>query len=136
MKASKIFVNLPVKDLQKSIDFFTALGFAFNPDFTDDTATCMIISENIFAMLLTEKRFSEFTDRPIANGHETTEVLIAIDQPSKEAVDQMVKKAVAAGGTTYSKPQDHGWMYQHAFADLDGHQWELAWMDESQIPHE
>jgi len=136
MKASKIFVNLPVKDLQKSIDFFTALGFAFNPDFTDDTATCMIISENIFAMLLTEKRFSEFTDRPIANGHETTEVLIAIDQTSKEAVDQMVKKAVAAGGTTYSKPQDHGWMYQHAFADLDGHQWELAWMDESQIPHE
>lgn len=136
MKASKIFVNLPVKDLQKSIDFFTALGFAFNPDFTDDTATCMIISENIFAMLLTEKRFSEFTDRPIANGHETTEILIAIDQTSKEAVDQMVKKAVAAGGTTYSKPQDHGWMYQHAFADLDGHQWELAWMDESQIPHE
>jgi len=134
MKASKIFVNLPVKDLQKSIDFFTALGFAFNPDFTDDTATCMIISENIFAMLLTEKRFSKFTDRPIANGHETTEVLIAIDQTSKEAVDQMVKKAVAAGGTTYSKPQDHGWMYQHAFADLDGHQWELAWMDESQIP--
>lgn len=136
MKASKIFVNLPVKDLQKSIDFFTALGFTFNPDFTDDTATCMIISENIFAMLLTEKRFSEFTDRPIANGHETTEVLIAIDQTSKEAVDQMVKKAVAAGGTTYSKPQDHGWMYQHAFADLDGHQWELAWMDESQIPQE
>lgn len=136
MKASKIFVNLPVKDLQKSIDFFTALGFAFNPDFTDDTATCMIISENIFAMLLTEKRFSEFTDRPIANAHQTTEVLIAIDQPSKETVDRMVKKAVAAGGTTYSKPQDHGWMYQHAFADLDGHQWELAWMDESQIPHE
>lgn len=134
MKASKIFVNLPVKDLQKSIDFFTALGFTFNPDFTDDTATCMIISENIFAMLLTEKRFSEFTDRPIANAHQTTEVLIAIDQPSKEAVDQMVKKAVAAGGTTYSKPQDHGWMYQHAFADLDGHQWELAWMDENQIP--
>ena len=133
MKASKIFVNLPVIDLQKSIDFFTAMGFTFNPDFTDDTATCMIISENIFAMLLTEKRFSEFTDRPIANGHKTTEVLIAIDQPSKEAVDQMVKKAVAAGGTTYSKPQDHGWMYQHAFADLDGHQWELAWMDESQI---
>lgn len=134
MKASKIFVNLPVKDLQKSIDFFTALGFTFNPDFTDDTATCMIIGDNIFAMLLTEKRFSEFTDRPIANAHQTTEVLIAIDQPSKEAVDQMVKKAVAAGGTTYSKPQDHGWMYQHAFADLDGHQWELAWMDESQIP--
>lgn len=136
MKSSKIFVNLPVKDLQKSIDFFTALGFTFNPDFTDDTATCMIISENIFAMLLTENRFSEFTDRPIANGHETTEVLIAIDQTSKEAVDQMVKKAVAAGGTTYSKPQDHGWMYQHAFADLDGHQWELAWMDESQIPQD
>ncbi|MEX2379260.1 MAG: VOC family protein [Vicingaceae bacterium] len=136
MKASKIFVNLPVKDLQKSIDFFTALGFTFNPDFTDDTATCMIIGENIFAMLLTEKRFSEFTDRPIANAHQTTEVLIAIDQPSKEAVDQMVKKAVKVGGTTYSQPQDHGWMYQHAFADLDGHQWEVMWMDESQLPQE
>lgn len=88
MKASKIFVNLPVKDLQKSIDFFTALGFTFNPDFTDDTATCMIISENIFAMLLTEKRFSEFTDRPIANAHQTTEVLIAIDQPPKKPLTE------------------------------------------------
>lgn len=136
MKANKIFINLPVKDLQKSINFFTELGFSFNPTFTDESATCMIIGENIFAMLLTEKRFSEFTDRPIADAHKTTEVLIAIDQPSKKAVDQVINKAVKAGGTIYSKPQDHGWMYQHAFADLDGHQWEIAWMDESQIPQE
>lgn len=134
--ASKIFVNLPVEDLQRSIDFFSQLGFRFDPKFTDDTATCMIIGENIFAMLLTESRFRDFTDRDIADGHKVTEVLIAIDMESKEAVNEVVKKAISAGGSVYSDPMDHGWMYQHAFADLDGHQWEIMWMDESQMPEE
>jgi len=132
--ATKIFVNLPVKDLNKSIEFFTQIGFTFNPQFTDDTATCMIISENIFAMLLIEKKFKEFTKKEIADAKRTTEVLIALDAESKEKVDEIVQKAVRAGGSIYIEPQDHGWMYSHSFADLDGHQWELLYMDESAIP--
>ena len=132
--ATKIFVNLPVKDLNKSIAFFTKLGFTFNPQFTDDTATCMIIGENIFAMLLTEKKFKEFTKKEIADAKKTTEVLIALDAESKKHVDEMVSNAVKAGGSTYAEAQDHGWMYQHSFADLDGHQWELFYMDEGAIP--
>jgi predicted lactoylglutathione lyase len=132
--ATKIFVNLPVKDLQQSINFFTQLGFTFNPQFTDDTATCMILGENIFAMLLTEKRFKDFTKKEISDATKTTEVLLALDAESREQVDEMIQKAIAAGGTTYSEPMDHGWMYIHSFADLDGHQWEIAYMDESAIP--
>lgn len=134
--ATRIFVNLPVKDLQASINFFTRLGFTFNPQFTDETATCMLIGENIFAMLLTEQRFSDFTKKQIANAHQTTEVLIALDAPSREAVDTMVDQAVKAGGSVYADPQDHGWMYGHSFADLDGHQWEIMFMDESALPQE
>jgi len=133
---TKIFINLPVKDLNKSIEFFTALGFTFNPKFTDETATCMIIGENIFAMLLTEKRFKDFTKKEIADASKTTEVLIAIDVESKEKVVEMTEKAVAAGGSIYMDPADHGWMYQHSFADLDGHQWELLFMDETLIPED
>jgi predicted lactoylglutathione lyase len=132
--AKQIFLNLPVKDLQKSITFFTKLGFTFNPQFTDEQATCMIISDNIFAMLLVENRFKDFTKKPIADAHQTTEVLIAIDAESSVAVDEMVQKAVAAGGSIYADPQDHGWMYGHSFADLDGHQWEILYMDASAIP--
>ncbi|MFV8343557.1 VOC family protein [Flavobacterium sp. XS2P39] len=132
--ASKIFINLAVKDLKKSIAFFTKLGFTFNPQFTDDTATCMIIAENIFAMLLTEKRFKDFTKKEICNAHKNTEVLLAMDAESKEKVDEMVKTAVNAGGSIYMEPQDHGWMYGHSFADLDGHQWEIFYMDESAVP--
>ena len=127
--ATKIFVNLPVKDLQRSIAFFTKLGFTFNPQFTDETATCMIIGENIFAMLLVESRFSDFTRKKISDATVQTEVLIAIDVDSREAVDDMVRKAIEAGGTDYIEPQDHGWMYSHAFADPDGHQWEVLYMD-------
>ena len=132
--ASKIFINLAVKDLKKSIDFFTKLGFSFNPQFTDEQATCMIIGENIFAMLVTEQRFKDFTKKEICNAHKNTEVLIAIDADSREKVDEMVKTAVDAGGSIYMEPQDHGWMYGHSFADLDGHQWEIFYMDESAIP--
>lgn len=132
--ASKIFLNLAVKDLKKSIDFFTTLGFSFNPQFTDEQATCMIIGENIFAMLVTEQRFKDFTKKEICNAHKNTEVLIAIDVESREKVDEMVKTAVDAGGSIYMEPQDHGWMYGHSFADLDGHQWEIMYMDENTIP--
>ena len=131
---TKIFVNLPVKDLQKSIAFFTHLGFSFNPQFTDETATCMIISDSIFAMLLTHPKFQQFTKKDIADATKTTEVLIALDVESREKVDELVGKAVEAGGSIYADIQDHGWMYQHSFADLDGHQWELFYMDESAIP--
>ncbi|MDI5951300.1 VOC family protein [Flavobacterium yafengii] len=132
--ASKIFINLAVKDLKKSIDFFTTLGFSFNPQFTDEQATCMIIGENIFAMPVTEQRFKDFTKKEICNANKNTEVLLAMDAESKEKVDEMVKNAVDAGGTIYMEPQDHGWMYGHSFADLDGHQWEIFYMDESAIP--
>lgn len=132
--ANQIFVNLPVKNLQRSIDFFTKLGFTFNPQFTDDKATCMIIGKNIYAMLITEERFKEFTRKPISDASKSTEVLIAIDAESREQVDEMVNKAVDAGGSLYNDPKDHGWMYYHSFADPDGHQWEVIYMDESAVP--
>jgi uncharacterized protein len=132
--AAKIFINLPVKDLKKSIGFFTQLGFTFNPQFTDEQGTCMIISDTIFVMLLIEQRFQDFTKKPISNAHTSTEMLLALDATSREEVDTMVRNAVKAGGTTYIDPQDHGWMYGHSFADLDGHQWEIFYMDESAIP--
>jgi len=132
--ATKIFVNLPVKDLDKSVVFFTSLGFSFNPQFTDDKATCMIISENIFAMLLVEPFFKTFTRKEISNAHKSTEVLIALDAASRDEVKDMVAKAIEAGGSVYMDAQDHGWMYQHSFADLDGHQWEILYMDETAMP--
>ena len=132
--ATKIFVNLPVKDLRRSIDFFTKLGYTFNPQFSDENTTCMIIGENIFAMLLVEARFKDFTKKAISDATKNTEVLIALDVESREKVDEMVKKAVDAGGSIYIDPQDHGWMYAHSYADLDGHQWEIVWMDENAAP--
>ena len=131
--ATKIFVNLPVKDLEKSIDFFTKLGFTFNQQFTDDKATCMIIGDNIFAMLMVEERFRDFTKKQICDAKKNTEVLLALDAKTRAEVDDLVKKAVTAGGSIYAEPADHGWMYQHSFADLDGHQWELLYMDESKL---
>ena len=132
--SKNIFVNLPVKDLSKSMEFFTKLGFKFNPQFTDDKAACMIIGENIYAMLLLEKFFKTFTKKEISDAKKSTEVLIAIDTESREKVDEMINKAIKAGGSIYNKPQDHGWMYGHSFADLDGHQWEVLYMDEDAIP--
>ena len=131
---NKIFVNLPVQDLQKSIAFFTHLGFTFNPQFTDETATCMIMSDTIYAMLLTHPKFAQFTKKAISDAHKTTEVLMAIELPSREAVDTMGKKALESGATTYADPQDYGWMYQHSFAALDGHQWEVMFLDATAIP--
>jgi len=127
--AKQIFVNLPVKDLEKSKKFFNEIGFTFNPQFTDANAACMIIGENIFAMLLVEKFFKGFTKKEICDATKHTEVLIALDADSRAEVDGIVQKAVAAGGSIYKEPQDHGWMYGHSFADLDGHQWEFLYMD-------
>lgn len=131
MHTTKIFVNLPVKDLQRSIDFFTKLGFKFNQQFTDETATCMIISEDIYTMLITEPRFKDFTNKPVSDAKTSTEVLVGLSMESREAVGEIVKKAVAAGGKTFADPQDHGFMLQHSFEDPDGHIWEVFYMDPS-----
>jgi predicted lactoylglutathione lyase len=132
---TKIFVNLPVKDLDKTMHFFKHLGFHFNPQFTDDKAACLVINEgSIYAMLITEPFFKTFTKKEISDAKKTTEVLIALDADSREQVDEMVRKAVEAGGSVYMDPQDHGWMYGHSFADPDGHQWEVLYMDESKLP--
>lgn len=125
----QIFVNLPVKDLPASISFFTALGFSFNPQFTDDTATCMVISDDIYVMLLTEARFRDFTPKAICDATRSTEVLVALSARDRGEVDDLVRKAVEAGGATYNDPQDHGFMYGHGFQDLDGHIWEVFHMD-------
>jgi uncharacterized protein len=132
--ATKVFINLPVKDLGKSKAFFEGLGYSFNPQFTDENAACMVISDTIYAMLLTENYFKTFTNKAISDATKTTEVLIALDAASKEEVTQVVAKAKKLGATIYKEPADHGWMYQHSFADLDGHQWEFAYMDETQVP--
>lgn len=128
---TQIFVNLPVKNLKQSIEFFTQLGFQFNSQFTDETATCMIVSENIFVMLLTHEKFKTFTPKEICDATKSTEVLVCLSVQSREAVDETVRKAIAAGGTTYNEPQDHGFMYAHGFQDLDGHIWEIVYMEPS-----
>lgn len=134
--ATKIFVNLPVKDLKKSVAFFTALGYTFNPQFTDENATCMIVTEDIFVMLLVEEYFKTFTKKEIVDARKSTEVLICLSAESREAVDEAVSKAVKAGGTIPREAQDHGFMYGHSFEDLDGHIWELMYMDPSAINQE
>lgn len=131
--STKMFVNLPVKDLKKSIEFFTRLGFQFNPQFTDETATCMLVGEDAYVMLLTEEKFRTFTPRPVSDATKSTEVLVALSREDRAGVDEMVRKAVAGGGSTYAAPQDHGFMYQHGFQDPDGHIWEVFWMDPAMI---
>ena len=132
--ATKIFVNLPVKNLNKSVEFFTKLGFNFNAQFTDETATCMIVGEDISVMLLTHAKFKTFTPREICDATKSTEVLVCLSSESREKVDEIVSKAVAAGGSTYKEPQDHGFMYGHGFQDLDGHIWEFIYMEPGEIP--
>ncbi len=126
---TKIFVNLPVKDLGKSIEFFKKLGFSFNAQFTDETASCMVVSDDIYVMLLTHEKFKTFTPKEICDAKKSTEVLVCLSCESRANVDELVRKAVAAGGTTYNDPQDHGFMYGHGFQDPDGHIWELIYME-------
>lgn len=136
MEINQIYVNLPVQDVQKTREFWTKLGFSVNEQFSDDNAICVIMKENhIYTMFLKEEYFKTFTNRPVAKG-ETTQTLLAIGVNSREEVDSMVKTAVENGGSTYSEPQDHGWMYQSAFSDLNGHQWEVMFADPSQFPAE
>lgn len=128
---TKIFVNLPVNDLKASMAFYRSLGFTFNPQFTDDSAACMVISEHNYAMLLTHGKFKQFATKPIADAHKATAVLIAISLDDKSAVDDMVARAVKAGGKEPRPKQDHGFMVQRTFEDPDGHTWEPFWMDPS-----
>lgn len=131
----KIFVNLPIKDMQRSQAFFRALGFDFNPQFTNEQGACMVIAEDIFAMLLVEPFFESFLrNKRIADARETTEVLVALSCESRAEVDDLVRKVLAAGGRTAREPEDHGFMYAHAFEDLDGHIWEPFWMDPNAAP--
>jgi len=127
--STQIFVNLPVKDLNKSVEFFTKLNFKFNPQFTDENATCMIVGEDSFVMLLVEKFFKTFTPKEISDAHKSTEVLVSLSVDSRGKVDEMVNTAIQAGGKTSSEPQDQGWMYVRGFQDLDGHLWEIIYMD-------
>jgi predicted lactoylglutathione lyase len=130
----KIFVNLPIQDMQRSRAFFEALGFSFNPQFSNDQGACCVIADNIFVMLLVQPFFQGFTKKPVADATKSTEVLIALDCASRDEVDAMVRKAVAAGGSAPTEPKDHGFMYQHGFDDPDGHGWEVFWMDPDAAP--
>lgn len=131
--STKIFVNLPVKDLAVSMDFFAKLGFEFNPKFTNENAACMIVSEDIFAMLLVESFFQTFTTKEIADTTRVTEVLTALSVETREAVDEMVNVAVEAGAQEAREASDQGFMYSRSFEDPDGHIWEIFWMDEQAV---
>lgn len=129
----KLFVNIPVADLQRSITFFEALGFRFNTQFTDATATCMLVGEDAYFMLLTREKFAGFSPRPAGDPHTHTNALFALSVDSRADVDDMVRKAVAAGGAHAMDSQDHGFMYAWSFYDVDGHHWEVFWMDPAAV---
>ncbi|MET3927670.1 VOC family protein [Devosia sp. 2618] len=131
--AANIFVNLPVADLESSKAFFGKLGYSFNAQFTDETATCMVVSDTIFFMLLTHPKFSQFTPLPIGDAKLSTQALYAMSRDSKAEVDTTLATALAAGGTEPRPVEDHGFMYSRAFADPDGHIFEIFWMDPSVI---
>jgi uncharacterized protein len=133
--AREIFVNLPIKNMERSKAFFGALGFTFNPQFTNEQGACMVIEDgSIYAMLLVEPFFQSFTKKPVADASKSTEVLICLSCASRAEVDDLVKKAIAAGGSAPNAPQDHGFMYGHGFQDPDGHLWELMYMDPNAAP--
>lgn len=131
--STKIFVNLPVKDLKKSMEFFTRLGFSFNPQFTDENAACLVFSESIYAMLLTEKFFKTFVTKEIADTNKTTEVINALFLDSRKAVDELVDKAMQAGAKKYRDSDEMDFMYSRSFSDLDGHLWEVGYMDPNHV---
>jgi predicted lactoylglutathione lyase len=126
--ARKIFVNLPIKNLKRSVEFFTGLGFSFEPKFTDENATCMIVNQDAFVMLLVEDFFKTFTKKPISDATQS-EVLISFSADTRAEVDALAEKALASGAKPAKEPLDHGFMYVRSFYDLDGHHWEVAWMD-------
>ena len=129
--AHKLFVNVPISDLQRSIEFFEALGFTFNQQFTDATATAMLVGEDACFMLLTKEKFATFSKRPLGDAQKQTNALFSLSADSRAEVDVIVQKAVAAGGSHAMEPQDHGFMYGWSFYDPDGHHWEVFWMEPS-----
>jgi predicted lactoylglutathione lyase len=134
MNVKSIFVNLPTKDLNKTREFWTSLGFSFNEQFSNDQALCLVLNEGLmYSMLISHEMFNNFTDRTIADGT-TTQVLTALEVESREQVDRIVHLALENGATRYRESADHGWMYYDSFADLDGHQWEILFSDPVQIP--
>ena len=133
---NQIFVNLPVKELSRSVEFFTKIGFTFNPQFTDENATCMVINDTIYAMLLVEKFFKSFIDKEIADTKANAAAIIALSVGSRAEVDELIEKALKAGGREYKELQDHGFMYGRDFEDLDGHLWEIFYMDMAAIPQQ
>lgn len=136
MKIKTIYVNLPIKDIEKTRAFWTALGFEFNAQFSNESGLCLVLQENvIYAMLITHELFKTFTDRPIADGL-STQVLLAIEVDSRERVDEILEIAIQNGGKRYLKSEDHGWMYYDRFIDIDGHQWEVLYTDMSKLPQE
>ncbi len=125
----QIYVNLAVGNLERSKAFFSTIGFSFEPQFTNDQAACLILGENIYAMLLVKNLFKSFTHKSLCDPKESTEVLVGLSCESRGEVDALVAKALAAGGTAPRAPQDYGFMYGHGFEDIDGHVWELIYMD-------
>lgn len=133
--ARQIFVNLPIRDMGRSRAFFSALGFTFNPQFTNEQGACMVVADgSSYVMLLVEPFFQTFTKKPVADARKSTEVLVCLSCASRAEVDELVKKALAAGGSAPNPPQEHGFMYGHGFEDPDGHVWELVWMDPNAAP--
>ncbi len=126
--STKVFINLPVADLPRSMDFFAALGFARDPQFTDDSGACIAVSDTVSVMLLTHARFRDFTPKAVCDTSKAVEVLLTLACESREQVDALVAKALAAGGSTYDQPEDFGFMYTHSFLDPDGHGWGLVHM--------
>jgi predicted lactoylglutathione lyase len=131
---SMIFVNIPVRDLKASMAYYKAIGFDHNPQFTDDSAACIVIDENIFAMVLTHQRFADFSPLPIPDAKKGVQALYALSRESREAVDAIAEAGLKAGGSEFRPAQDMGFMYSRAIADVDGHVWEYVWMDMSGEP--
>lgn len=131
--STKTFINLPVKDLAKAVEFFTAVGFSFDPQFTDENSTCMVISDDSYVMLLVEPMFQGFTQKAVADTSQSSEVIVGLSADSREQVDGLTGRAVAAGAEELGGPQDDGFMYMRGFSDLDGHQWSFIYMDMSAV---
>ena len=134
MNKHKIFVNLPVKDLKRTMDFFSKLGFGFNAQFTNENAACLVIGDDIYAMLLVEKFFKTFIKKELVDATKATEALIALSAGSRSEVDDLAERALKAGGTEPRPAQEYPWMYSRSFQDLDGHLWELVYMDMTKVP--
>lgn len=126
---TQVFINLPVKDLHKSIEFYKKLGFSFKPEFSDNNGACIVVSDTIFLMLLTEAFFKTFTKKEVCDSSKAIETMITISAKSRVEVDEMVEKAIAAGARTPNPSQDHGWMYGRGFEDIDGHHWDMVYMN-------